>query len=262
MARTGARILALTAAAVLAVTVTGCGSKDSSDGKKASGPSTPATSTTPATPTVPATPDFAKQPPGIIVKDAIDAMSKVHKIRLTGTFIDDGKHLDLDVRTDGAGNCAGKLTQDGATTQFVATKRATYLKGDREFWKQSVGKDAATTISYLHGRWAKVEASKEFANLCNVGTLIAQAGGKVSGDPADSDGTVSAVQTYHGQDVIEVSDSQGSETYSFLVEVAEPHRVLRLDSETKNDPGSLRFVYDNIPAVVVPAAQDSVAFGG
>jgi hypothetical protein len=248
MGRTGVRATAVTVVSLLALALSGCGSDkaNSSDAKKGSAGQTLS---------------FAKKPPGIIAKTAFDAMDQIHKVHAKGTMTSDGQPVAMDVRTDGSGNCTGTLTQEGATTRFVATAHATYLKGDAAFWRQNAGKDAAFALSYLHGRWAKVEASKEFANLCDLGTLISQAGADIPGDPAHASGTVSKVQQYQGHDVIEVSASEGKKKFRFLVEVAEPHRLFRLSSDTPGDRGEIVFNFDDSSPVVVPGPKESTPFG-
>jgi hypothetical protein len=185
-------------------------------------------------------------------------MRYVDQVRFSGKVVVDGEQLVMNVRTDIHDNCSGTVTQGRVTTRFVATRTASYVKGNAAFWSESVGADADRAIAYLHGRWARGKVSKQFTRMCNVGILLSSGRYNDSRELVGPNPTVGGIQRFRGHDVVEVAVTDGKERYRFLVEVAEPHRIFRLNSDTPGDPGELAFDYEDARPVVVPGPKESV----
>lgn len=257
MARTSLQALAVSAV-VLAGTVTGCGGADETDGSGPRAKSSTTASPSPSPSSSPTLPAFVRGSAGSIVAASLRAMRYLDQVRFSGKVIVDGEKMVMNVRTDIHDNCSGTVTQGQVTTRFIATRTASYVKGNAAFWSQSVGADADQVLAYLHGRWAKGKASKEFARLCNMGILLSSGRYNDSRELVGPNPTVSGIQKFHGHDVVEVGGSAGKERYRFLIEVAEPHRIFRLNSDTPGDPGVLAFDYEDARLVVVPSPKEWV----
>lgn len=249
---TRTRSLAVTGAALALAAVTACGSDGSDEGDHAG--HEPA-----AKPT-----GFAAKSGGEITVAAFDAMKKLHKFRVKGNLVDDGEHLNIDVRADGSGRCAGSLgSPAGGTATFVSTKDATFLKANEKFWKANAGADAEQTMKYLGDRWAKLPASEEFATLCNISELLAKEADLDESDADDDAGvTVGDVSTVAGREVVEVSSKQSKESYTLLIATDEPHYIVQLVSTTPGDPGRIDFSgFDEQAPIKAPAAGEFVKMG-
>jgi hypothetical protein len=178
---------------------------------------------------------------------------------LKGSMIQDGHRLNIDVKSDGKGGCAGKLTSQGGEASFVSNPDATYLKGNDEFWVQNAGgkAQAQQTISFLDGRWAKLPHSDEFTELCNLGQQLFDS----AGDAKKDDFTVGKTSTINGHPVVTLTSVDGKEKYRMFIRTDEPHQLLKLVSDTVGDEGEIKFDFDKKVEIEAPPASESVTLG-
>lgn len=195
-----------------------------------------------------------------IVAAGFSAMKQADQFHLRGELVSDGAPLTFDVRSGDDGLCAGTMTSGRATTEFVATRNATFLKGNRAFWVESVGKDADDAMDYVGSRWARLEKSAEFAELCDIPTGLSRLG--VDPDEIerlDDDGVqVSEVERFGGHPTVRVTAEDGDDKVTLVISTDEPHYILKLVSGVESDPGEIVFDFDKPVTIVVPGAGDIV----
>ncbi|MFI6639381.1 hypothetical protein [Streptomyces sp. NPDC050504] len=192
----------IAAASVLAVAgISGCGPEG--EGKSASGKAAESAAPTerPEKPSPPAEP-FAGLSAEQIAERAFQATKNLSSLRASGSGLMEGKKMTFDFAFNNKGACTGKLTQAGmgqAEVRISSTKR-TYIKGDEQFYRSTMGKEANPEeldllLTMFKGRWMKVEKkdAQELGSLCDMEDLfdemdVDRTKGLVKGAPAQVGG--------------------------------------------------------------------------
>jgi hypothetical protein len=92
-------------------------------------------------------------------KAAVSAAKSVHAV---GDAIDRGTTVNLDLQVSETGS-TGTLTAEGATIEMLFASDAFFMKANSRSWTALTGNAAAGEV--LEGRWVKVPATEEFADL-------------------------------------------------------------------------------------------------
>jgi hypothetical protein len=248
MRRTALATICLTAATALALT--GCQSgKDKTDSKP--GRTGASTSSTPSKAKEP----FAGLTGGEIADRAVEATTGASSLRLKGDVPDDGSGstIEIDMALNKQGECAGTMSVGGqGKADLIKVGDTVYMKYDEAFLRaQSKGEkksDVDAAVALLAGKWTKMSAkgedAKDIAGLCDLDTVLGEA------DDVDSDALRGKTTTVNGTPAIVLHEQDGKERYTLYVATEGEPYLLRVDSTSTTDPGTLTFSeYDEpVPA--------------
>lgn len=243
MRRTALTALCLTAATALALT--GCQSgQDKTDGKGRAS-STPSKAKEP----------FAGLTGSEIVDRAVEATTGASSLRMKGDVPDGGSSgsVTVDMAMNKQGECAGTMSMGGqGKADLIKVGDTVYLKYDEAFLRaQSKGEkksDVDAAVDMLAGKWTKMSAkgedAKEIAGFCDLDTVLGDT------DDADSNASRGKTTTVDGAPAITLNERDGKDRYTLYVATEGKPYLLRVDSTSTSDPGTLTFsAYDEpVPA--------------
>lgn len=253
MRRTALAALCLTAAT--AVALTGCQSgqsgKDKADGK--------ARTSSPSSSPSKAKEPFAGLTGGEIADRAVEATTGASSLRMKGDVADDGSGgtIEIDMALNKQGECAGTMSVGGqGKADLIKVGDTVYMKYDEAFLRaQSKGEkksEVDAAVALLAGKWTKMSAkgedAKDIAGFCDLDTVLGDA------DDVDSDASRSKTTTVDGTPAIVLHERDGKERYTLYVATEGKPYLLRVDSASASDPGTLTFSEYDEP---VPAQKPS-----
>ncbi|MFJ4810145.1 hypothetical protein [Streptomyces longwoodensis] len=248
-------LAALCIAAATATALTGCQSgSDSSDGASRTG----GVSASPAAKEKEKEP-FAGLTGGQIADRALAATTGASSLRLKGDVPDEesGGTITLDVALDKKGECAGSLSMNGqGRADLIKTGDTIYMKYDEAFLRaQSKGESKDTTdavVNMLAGKWTKTSATgkdaMDISGFCDLDTVLGGA------DEGSSAATRGRTTTVGGTPAIVLTEQDGKDRYTVYVATQGEPYLLRIDSASAGDPGTLAFSDYEKP---VPAQKPS-----
>ncbi|MEU3283431.1 hypothetical protein [Streptomyces longwoodensis] len=248
-------LAALCIAAATATALTGCQSgPDSSDGASRTG----GASASPAAKEKEKEP-FAGLTGGQIADRALTATTGASSLRLKGDVPDEesGGTITLDVALDKKGECAGSLSMNGqGRADLIKTGDTIYMKYDEAFLRaQSKGESKDTTdavVNMLAGKWTRTSATgkdaMDISGFCDLDTVL---GGADEGSSAATRGRTTTVD---GTPAIVLTEQDGKDRYTVYVATRGEPYLLRIDSASAGDPGTLAFSDYEEP---VPAQKPS-----
>ena len=203
---------------------------------------------------------YADESPKKILADAKASMSSLESVHLSGTGLDDGDEMSIDMTVSTAGDCTGTIgTPDGEMTLLVVGGKA-WFKADRKFWKTNAGSDADAVLAMVGKKWVAGgedlgdltsfcdwdELSEEFLEFL-VPSTIQGLTIKKSKDQID------------GQPVIKLED-RSSEQGTIYVQAEEPHYVVKVSS-TGKEAADLTFSgFDEPTEIVAPKPRQQIDF--
>ena len=214
---------------------------------------------------------------GEIVERALTATSGASSLRMTGDVPDDesGGTIRIDMALDKRGDCAGTMSLNGQGKADLVKSGATlYMKYDEKFLRaQSEGSSKEETdgvVAMLAGKWTKMAATgsdaKDMAGFCDLDDVLADFKDTGSGaDSTDSGVTRGAVTTIGGTPAVVVTEKDGKDTFTMYVASEGKPYLLRVDSKSAKDPGTIVFSgYDKPVSAQKPSGQilDLDALGG
>lgn len=217
---------------------------------------------------------------GEIAERALTATSGASSLRMTGDVPDDesGGTIRIDMALDKRGECAGTMSMGGeGKADVVKTGGTLYMKYDEKFLRaQSDGSSKEETdgvVAMLAGKWTKMAATgadaKDIAGFCDLDSVLAdfkdaQSGGS-AGAASDTDATRGATTTVDGTPALVVNEKDGKDSYTLYVATQGKPYILRLESKSAKDPGTIAFSeYDKPVAAKTPTGEilDLDALGG
>ncbi|MET7702338.1 MULTISPECIES: hypothetical protein [unclassified Streptomyces] len=192
---------------------------------------------------------------GEIADRAVKATTGASSLRMKGDVPDDGAGgmIGIDMALDKKGRCAGTMSLDGqGKADLIKTADTLYMKYDAEFLRgQGKGdskEDTDAAVEMLSGKWTKMSATgsdgKDVATFCDLDTVLADA------KDVNSDATRGRTTTVGGIPAIILHEKDGKESYTLYVATEGKPYLLRVDSKSAKDPGTLTFTDYNKP---VPA---------
>ncbi|MCT7353989.1 hypothetical protein N4P33_17755 [Streptomyces sp. 15-116A] len=200
---------------------------------------------------------FAGLTGGEITERALDATTGASSLRMQGDVPDEasGGTLHIDMALDKKGDCAGTMGMgDEGEAELIKTGDTLYLKYDEAFLRaQSKGEpkaDVDAAVEMLAGKWTKMSATgadaDEIAGFCDLDEVL--------GDAKDggSDATRGRATTVDGTPAIVLNERDGKDRYTFYVATEGKPYLLRIDSTSAADPGSITFTDYEKP---VPAEE-------
>ncbi|CAL9442478.1 hypothetical protein SUDANB58_02280 [Streptomyces sp. enrichment culture] len=234
MRRTARATLCVTiAASALALTACG-GGQDEKGGA-------PATSAASGAPDRQAFPGLSGPE---IAGRAVEATTGASSLRVKGEIPDDGTGgtIRLDMALDKKGECAGTLGLDGGgRAELIRTGNVVYLKYDEAFLRaQSEGEPKAETdaaVAMLAGKWTRMRATgqdaEDLAGFCDLDTMLGGA------HDVSADSTRGGTTTVDGTPAVVLHEKDGKDRFDLYVATEGKPYLLRIDSLTPGDGGSL-----------------------
>lgn len=199
------RVRHLTLAGLTLLLLAACGGTSATTSGTASG--TAAGTSTTGAPTTPAGNGEAAKTGPQVAADAADALAAASAVHMVGTGMSDGAPLSLDLHLQGS-DVSGTVGSGGQSVDVISAAGQTYAKAPAAFW--TAQQVPASVARKLAGKWVLVPAEAG-SSLGDVSlTQLADELRK------PSDGTTWQPQvttsTYQGQDVVVITQSDGSTT--------------------------------------------------
>ncbi|MER5909272.1 hypothetical protein ABT124_01915 [Streptomyces sp. NPDC001982] len=213
---------------------------------------------------------FAGLSGGEITDRAVKATTAASSLRMKGDVPDDesGGTIRIDMALDKKGDCAGTMSVGGqGKADLIKTGDTVYMKYDEAFLRaQSKGEPKADTdaaVAMLAGKWTKMAAkgqdAKDIAGFCDLDSVLGGA------EDVNSDATRGKTTTVDGTPALVLHEKDGKDRYTLYVATEGKPYLLRIDSTSAEDPGSLTFSdYDEPVPAKKPAGKviDLDALGG
>ncbi|CAL9506640.1 hypothetical protein SUDANB6_03560 [Streptomyces sp. enrichment culture] len=241
--------------AASAVALTACRSgQDETDGASAS-------SAPPAASGAPSRQAFPGLSGPEIADRAVEATTGASSLRVKGDIPDDetGGTIRFDMALDKKGECAGTLGLDGGgRAELIRTGDTVYLRYDEAFLRaQAEGEPEAETdaaVAMLAGKWTKMRATgqdaEDFASFCDLDTVL---GGVRDARP---DSTRGKATTVDGTPAVVLHEKDGKDRFDLYVATEGKPYLLRVDSLTPGDSGSLTLGdYDEPVPATAPTGE-------
>ncbi|MET7981234.1 MULTISPECIES: hypothetical protein [unclassified Streptomyces] len=239
MRRTALAALCLAAAATAGLT--GCLSGETKADSKPKGP-------------------FVGLSGGQIANRAVKATTGANSLRMKGDVPDEqgGGTIGIDMALDKKGDCAGTMNMKGqGKADLIKTGNTLYMKYDEAFLRAQSGSgdskaETDGVVSMLAGKWTKMAATgsdaKDIAGVCDLGTVLADA------KNVNSDATRGKTTTLDGVPAIVLHEKDGKDRYTLYVATEGKPYLLRVDSTSAKDPGTITFSeYDKPVGAAKPA---------
>ena len=145
--------------------------------------------------------------PQEILAAAKTAASGASSVHVSGSIVNEGKSIGVDLHLVSGKGAAGTLTVEGQPIQIVEVGNGFYLKASEAFYAKMGGASAA---QLLKGKWLKAPVnSGEFASLGALTSLD-----KLLGSTLKAPGTLTktSTTTIAGQPAVGLADSTGKGT--------------------------------------------------
>jgi hypothetical protein len=187
-----------------------------------------------------------------ILADARRAATGAGSVHVTGTILDSGTRLKLDLHAGGATG-SGTISFRGSPIQVIRIGKTLYMKAPASFYTATGANNA--TASLLDGKWLKASATqKDFAELAQLTRLedLLQLTTKPDGKISKS-----GTSTVGGVTVIELKDDKGGSLY--IATKGKPYPVA-LRGKDATSSGNVRFA-DWGEAVEARAPKGAVDLG-
>jgi hypothetical protein len=223
----------------------------------------------PSTPSKPKEP-FAGLTGGEIADRAVKATGGASSLRMKGDVPDDesGGTIRVDMALNKKGECAGTMSLDGqGQAELIKTGDTVYMKYDEAFLRaQGAGEskeEADAAVAMLAGKWTKMaltgKDAKDIASFCDLDSVL---GGV---EDVNSDATRGKTTTVDGTAAVVLHERDGKDRYTLYVAAEGKPYLLRVDSTSAKDPGTLVFTdYEKPVPVRKPSGKimDLDALGG
>ncbi|MGX1312607.1 hypothetical protein RKD24_002726 [Streptomyces calvus] len=244
MRRTALAGLCLVAVSVAALT--GCAGEDQANGGSSNDPTGRSTSKEPNSTSRPEKKPFAGLTGGEIADKAFKATAGASSLRMSGDVPDEesGGTIRLDMALNEAGDCSGTMGfGKQGEAELIKTGDVLYLKYDEAFLRaQSKGEpqaDVDAAVALLAGKWAKMSTddadAEDLSTFCDLDMVF---GGAEEGNSAATRGRTTTVD---GAQAVTVEARDGKDHFTLYVATEGEPYLLRLDSASADDPGSITF---------------------
>ncbi|AWW39179.1 hypothetical protein [Streptomyces cadmiisoli] len=197
---------------------------------------------------------FAGLTGGEIADRALEATTGASSLRVAGDVPDgpDDATIHMDMALNKRNECAGTMSMDGGKADLIKTGDTVYLRYDEGFLRaQSKGEPAAdvqAAVDMLAGKWTKTSATgadaADIASFCDLDAMLGGA------EDVHSDAVRGKTTTVDGSPAIVLREKEGKDRYTVYVATEGEPYLLRVDSTSDADPGTLTFSdYDEpVPA--------------
>ncbi|PBC63249.1 hypothetical protein BKI49_15070 [Streptomyces sp. Tue6028] len=202
---------------------------------------------------------FAGLTGGEIADRAVKATTGATSLRMKGDIPDDedGGTIRIDMALDKKGRCAGTMNMNGqGKADLIKSGDTIYMKYDEKFLRaQGEGQSKSETdgvVALLADKWTKMAATgsdaKDIAGFCDLDSVLGGA------EDVNSDATRGKTTTVDGTPAIILHEKDGKDRYTLYVATEGKPYVLRVDSSSAKDPGTVTFSDFDKP---VPAQKPS-----
>ncbi|CAL9484644.1 hypothetical protein [Streptomyces griseomycini] len=248
-------LAALCLAAVATAGLTGCGGEGGANSGTSSDSAGQNTAKERKSSPEPKEEPFAGLTGGEIAERALKATTGASSLRMKGDVPDEetGGTIHIDMALNEQGECAGTMGLEGqGEAELIKTGDTLYMKYDEAFLRaQSKGEpeaDVDAAVALLAGKWTKTSAkgadAGDIAGFCDLDLVL--------GDLEDerSEATRGKTTTVDGTPAITLEEREGRDRYTVYVATEGEPYLLRIDSASAADPGSISFAdYDEpVPA--------------
>jgi hypothetical protein len=195
---------------------------------------------------------LAAKTPAEIVAAAQTAAAGARSVHVTGSIVNGGAPIALDMELANGVGGRGRLAESGVSFELVEVGGYVYIKGSQAFYTHVAGAAAA---QLLEGKWLKARAaSGAFASLSSLTNLHTLLDSTLTNHGSLTKG---ATSTIAGQPVIAVSDATRGGTL-YVATTGTPYPV----QVAKGGSGGGKIVFDrwNRP-VTVKAPPNAVELG-
>jgi hypothetical protein len=188
----------------------------------------------------------ASKPPEQILTDAVTAAKGASSVRVSGSIVDSGQPIALDLKLVNGKGGTGSMTIQGAPVSIIDVNHTLYMNGSDAFWSKVGGGSAV--VKLLHGRWLKTPASANFASLATLTSMQTLFSQLLTSHGALKKG---ATGTVSGQSAVPVTDSAKGGTI-YVAASGKPYPIQL--SKAGSGGGTVRFTeYGKAVALAAPA---------
>ena len=193
----------------------------------------------------------AGKEPEAVVKDAQAAALGAKGVHVSGTIVDNGQKLTIDLDLVKGKGGRGTLTEQGLSFEVIRVGNTIYIKGSDAFYRQFAGAAAA---QLLHDKWLSGSAtSGQLASITPLTDLAKLFKGALS---SHGKLTNKGETTYQGQKAVEILDKSADGGSLFVAAEGKPY-PLAIQSPQEGKSGSVTFdEWDQ--TVSISAPKDAV----
>lgn len=188
----------------------------------------------------------ASKAPNQILSDAVNAAQSASSVRVSGSIVDGGQPVAVDLKLVNGRGGTGSMTIQGAPVQIIDVNNTLYLKGSDAFWSKAGGGSAV--VKLLHGKWLKAPASGNYGSLASLTSMHTLFSQLLTGHGSLKKGSTSTVS---GQSAVAVTDSGKGGTI-YVATSGKPYPVQL--SKAGSGGGNVRFTeYGQTVSLAAPA---------
>jgi hypothetical protein len=198
---------------------------------------------------------FAGLTPEEITDRALTATTGAASLRMKGDIPDDESKgtIQMDMALNKKEECAGTLGMNGqGKADLIKTGDTVYMKYDEAFLRaQSEGEskaEADAAVAMLAGKWTKMSAkgadAKDIAGFCDLDAVLGDAEDvNADASPGGEGATITrgATTKVDGAPALVLHAKEGKDRYTLYVATEGKPYLLRMDSESADDPGTVTF---------------------
>ncbi|MEU0786955.1 hypothetical protein ABZ341_36005 [Streptomyces sp. NPDC006173] len=195
-----------------------------------------------------------------VAAQAVKATRQADSMHLKGNARQEGEEaLALDIAVDSEKNCEGTVKQQGATAQVRHKNATLYLKGDEEYWRNSLKQQAGADklVPKVADKWVKMPAGDDqLSGLCDKQGLLAA----LDEDKSERKGmTKDGSTSVDGASAVKLTKKSGGKTLTMYVASEGKPYILKVTTTGGSAPESTTFSdYGKPVQPEQPAADDTV----
>lgn len=191
----------------------------------------------------------------IEARAAMNAISSM-RVRVDGSL--DDKSMSMDVRITSGGDCSGAMQYGTGHVEILVAGDGRFMKGDEQFWRETVGANASYVIDLLGDKWAKLPADEASVDdLCDTENLFRAFNYNIGN-------TVRVerigVRTIGGETALGLHD--GSQKTTMWIAIEPDHHVLLIELKQRRERAAVQFsAFDEKFRFRAPGSEDYVDLG-
>ncbi|MER7609805.1 hypothetical protein [Nocardioides sp. NPDC127503] len=203
---------------------------------------------------------YADESPKKILADAKASMSSLKSVHISGSGLDDGNEMNIDMTVSTTGDCTGTIgTPDGEMTLLVVGGKG-WFKADRAFWEANAGGDADAVLAMVGKKWvAGGDDIGDLAELCDWDELSDEFLELLVPSTIEGLTIKKSKDQVDGQPVIKLED-RSSEQGTIYVQAEEPHYVVKVSNTGKDAADVIFSGFDEPTEIVAPKPRQQIDF--
>lgn len=113
---------------------------------------------------------YAKTPALQVQRDLLQAFTSLRSVHITGSFIDSGDRVAMDLSMDRDHHCVGSIDQAGQRMQLIGIDASKiYFTANQKTWTRQGG---AGLGAVLAGRSVTGVPARTFGSACDLGAMV------------------------------------------------------------------------------------------